>query len=64
MTDFMNMKKQDEPEKQNYTTMHLRVPETLIKEVDDFADDYNFMNRSDAVRFLISKGLKDFQKNK
>ena len=64
MTDFENMKKNEEKDKKKYTTMNLRIPTTLINDVDQFTEEYNFMNRTDAVRFLISKGLKDFQPNK
>ncbi|WP_432356110.1 ribbon-helix-helix domain-containing protein [Sporosarcina sp. A2] len=64
MTDFENMKKDEEKDKKKYTTMNLRIPTALINDVDQFTEDYNFMNRTDAVRFLISKGLKDFQPNK
>lgn len=63
MTDYKEMNNDDETEKKKYNTMHLRVPSALVKEVDQFTVDYNFMNRTDAVRFLISKGLKDFQKD-
>ncbi len=59
MADFKNMDK--DSDKKKYVTMNLRVPTSLIEEVDQFIGDYNFMNRTDAVRFLISKGLKDFQ---
>ncbi|WP_186673512.1 ribbon-helix-helix domain-containing protein [Sporosarcina sp. BP05] len=66
MADFKNMNKDEDKEKdkKKYTTMNLRVPTALINEVDQFTEDYNFMNRTDAVRFLISKGLKDFQPDK
>ena len=64
MPDFENMKKDDKPDKHSYTNIHLRIPDSLIKEIDGFSEDYNFMNRTDAVRFLISKGLKDFQTDK
>lgn len=66
MTDFKNMNKDEDKEKgkRKYSTIHLRVPTELVGEVDQFTEDYNFMNRTDAVRFLISKGLKDFQPNK
>lgn len=43
----------------DFSTIHLRISEELIQEIDQFADEYNFMNRTDAVRFLISSGLKN-----
>lgn len=50
-------KKKDKPKE--FSIIHLRINEELIEEIDAFADEYNFMNRTDAVRFLISSGLKN-----
>jgi metal-responsive CopG/Arc/MetJ family transcriptional regulator len=38
------------------TELHARVPAELVKRIDKFAAD-EFLNRSEAVRELIERGL-------
>lgn len=54
----------DRRKDKDFTTIHLRINTDLLNEIDDFTDSYNFMNRTDAVRFLISSGLKNFDDEK
>ncbi|MGH2319815.1 hypothetical protein ACRC6Q_19045 [Planococcus sp. SE5232] len=53
------MKKDDNPvEKTQLKSIHLKLNEELLSEIDDFTVDYHFLNRTDAMRFLLSSGLK------
>lgn len=54
-----NKAKKSKEKSKDFSTIHLRINEDLIDEIDEFANEYNFMNRTDAVRFLISSGLKN-----
>ena len=53
------LKKDDNPvEKTQLKSIHLKLNEELLSEIDDFTVDYHFLNRTDAMRFLLSSGLK------
>lgn len=39
-------------------SVHLRLNPDLLKEIDEFTDEYYFTNRTEAMRFLIVTGLK------
>ena len=57
----MSNKNNDHKKEKEYNVIHLRVSAELSKEIDEFTESYNFTNRTDAVRFLISSGLKQFK---
>jgi metal-responsive CopG/Arc/MetJ family transcriptional regulator len=40
----------------------ITLPEELLKRIDDFRFDNRFNNRSEAIRHLIEKALKEFEK--
>ena len=53
------LKKDDnQVEKTQLKSIHLKLNEELLSEIDDFTVDYHFLNRTDAMRFLLSSGLK------
>ncbi len=37
-------------------------PEVLLKRIDDFRFDNRFNNRSEAIRHLVEKALKEYEK--
>lgn len=39
-------------------SVHLKLTGDLLKEIDEFKNEYYFKSRSDALRYLISLGLK------
>lgn len=39
-------------------SIHLRLNNEIIKEIDNFKDEYFFTSRSDTIRYLIASGLK------
>lgn len=45
-------------EKTQLKSIHLKLSEDLLKEIDRFTEEYHFLNRTDAMRFLLSSGLK------
>lgn len=45
-------------EKQELKSIHLKVGEGLLSEIDQFTKDYHFTNRTDAMRYLLASGLK------
>jgi Arc/MetJ-type ribon-helix-helix transcriptional regulator len=38
--------------------MSLRIPESLIHQIDDFRFKYRFMSRTEAIRWLIQYALQ------
>lgn len=51
-------KDENQVEKTQLKSIHLKLNEDLLSEIDDFTVDYHFLNRTDAMRFLLSSGLK------
>ena len=49
---------ENQVEKTQLKPIHLKLNEDLLSEIDDFTVDYHFLNRTDAMRFLLSSGLK------
>lgn len=49
-------------EKKELKPVHLRLDEEFLKEIDQFSKEHRFNTRTDAMRFLLSTGLK-FQKS-
>lgn len=43
--------------KKSSTSVHLRLNEELLKEINLFADKFYFNNRTEAIRHLIAIGL-------
>ena len=41
------------------TPLNLSFPAELVNEIDKFKTSYNFTNRTDAIRFLVTVGLKN-----
>lgn len=39
-------------------SIHLKVSEELLSEIDNFTQEYHFTNRTDAMRFLMVSGMK------
>lgn len=39
-------------------SIHLRIKDDLLEEIDAFTKDFHFSNRTDAMRFLLAMGLK------
>lgn len=59
------LKKDDnQVEKTQLKSIHLKLNEELLSEIDAFTVDYHFLNRTDAMRFLLSSGLKAQYKDK
>ncbi len=46
------------PIKKELKSIHLKVGEDLLNEIDTFTEEYHFTNRTDAMRFLLVSGLK------
>lgn len=61
---WIDMKNTNKDQTKDHIVMHLRLNKELANEIDEFTDSYNFTNRTDAVRFLISSGLKQFKNDK
>ncbi|MDJ0333277.1 hypothetical protein [Planococcus sp. S3-L1] len=44
--------------KKEMKSIHLKVSEELLSEIDNFTQEYHFTNRTDAMRFLMVSGMK------
>ena len=52
-----------EPQKKSeLTSIHLKVTKEFLSDLDNYTKEFNFTNRTEAMRFLLSVGLK-YQKN-
>jgi metal-responsive CopG/Arc/MetJ family transcriptional regulator len=40
----------------------ITLPKDLLNRVDDFRFDNRFNNRSEAIRHLVEKGLKEYKR--
>jgi Arc/MetJ-type ribon-helix-helix transcriptional regulator len=41
------------------THIQTRVPDTLVEEIEEYQEDGDYMNRSEALRTLLRRGLED-----
>jgi len=39
-------------------SIHLRLDKKFVEEIDHFSKEHRFHTRTDAIRFLLSSGLK------
>jgi len=52
-----------EPQKKSeLTSIHLKLTKDFLNDLDNYTKEFNFTNRTEAMRFLLSVGLK-YQKN-
>ncbi|TCP24451.1 hypothetical protein EV207_12511 [Scopulibacillus darangshiensis] len=48
-----NEKKPDE-----FSSIHIKLSNKFLNELDEFTTSFNFTNRTEAMRYLLSLGLK------
>lgn len=44
--------------KEKTQSVHLRLNKVFLDEIDQFAKEFRFSNRTDAMRYLLVLGLK------
>lgn len=44
-------------ENKNTNSVHLRLTNDLLEDIDKFTDKFNFSSRTEALRYLITLGL-------
>lgn len=50
--------KKNQTNKIETQSVHLRLKEDLLDEIDNFTKDLHFSNRTEAMRYLLALGLK------
>lgn len=48
--------------KKESTSIHLRLNDTFLKQIDTFTGRFYFNNRTEAIRYLIALGLNYHEK--